>query len=94
MRKFASVIALGAAAALLLSGCTPATPPTTAPPTDAPPADVGFPADSVIGVSLPQKTSENWVLAEALFNDGLRVAGYQPAVSFADGGDTEQQRTK
>ena len=51
----------------------------------------GFPAGSTIGVSLPQKTSENWVLAEGLFNDGLKAAGYNPMVTFADGGVTEQQ---
>ena len=51
----------------------------------------GFPADSTIGVSLPQKTSENWVLAEGYFNDGLKAAGYKPMVTFADGGVPEQQ---
>ena len=30
-----------------------------------------FPKDSLIGVALPQKTSENWVLAEKLFNDRM-----------------------
>jgi putative multiple sugar transport system substrate-binding protein len=50
-----------------------------------------FPAGSTIGVSLPQKTSENWVLAEGLFNDGLTKAGYKPMVNFANGGVTDQQ---
>ncbi len=41
--------------------------------------------------ALPQKTSENWVLAESLFNDGLTQAGFQKDVQFANGGVGEQQ---
>lgn len=48
-------------------------------------------ADAVIGVALPQKTSENWVLAEELFNDGLAEAGFEPIVQFGNSGVTEQQ---
>ncbi len=51
----------------------------------------GFAQNSVIGVALPQKTSENWVLAEGLFNDGLKSAGFTPNVQFANGGVSEQQ---
>ncbi|MEW1950509.1 sugar-binding protein [Pseudarthrobacter sp902506025] len=51
----------------------------------------GFPQDSSIGVALPQKTSENWVLAEKLFNDGLNGAGFKADVQFANGGVSEQQ---
>jgi putative multiple sugar transport system substrate-binding protein len=50
-----------------------------------------FPKDSSIGVALPQKTSENWVLAEKLFNDGLNGAGFKADVQFANGGVSEQQ---
>ena len=50
-----------------------------------------YPKDSSIGVSLPQKTSENWVLSEKLFNDGLKEAGFKPDVQFANGGVSEQQ---
>jgi putative multiple sugar transport system substrate-binding protein len=50
-----------------------------------------FPKDSLIGVALPQKTSENWVLAEKLFNDGLNGAGFKADVQFANGGVSEQQ---
>ncbi len=46
---------------------------------------------SSIGVALPQKTSENWVLAEKLFNDGLNGAGFKADVQFANGGVSEQQ---
>lgn len=51
----------------------------------------GFAKDATIGVALPQKTSENWVLAEGLFNDGLKQAGFKPSVQFANGGVSEQQ---
>lgn len=51
----------------------------------------GFEAGSKIGVSLPQKTSENWVLAEGLFTDQLKAAGFEPIVQFANGGAPEQQ---
>jgi len=64
---------------------------TSAPAGDSITPSTGFPAGATIGVSLPQKTSENWVLAEGLFNTGLTKAGYKPMVSFADGGVTEQQ---
>jgi putative multiple sugar transport system substrate-binding protein len=50
-----------------------------------------FPKDALIGVALPQKTSENWVLAEKLFNDGLTGAGFKADVQFANGGVSEQQ---
>ena len=51
----------------------------------------GFAQDSLIGVALPQKTSENWVLAEKLFNDDLTKAGLQAFVQFANSGVPEQQ---
>jgi putative multiple sugar transport system permease protein len=51
----------------------------------------GFAPGSLIGVSLPQKTSENWVLAERLFQDGLKEAGFRSDVQFANGGVPEQQ---
>lgn len=51
----------------------------------------GFPPGSLIGVALPQKTSENWVLAEQLFRDGLGAAGFRFDVQFANGGVPEQQ---
>lgn len=51
----------------------------------------GFSADAKIGVSLPQKTSENWVLAENLFNKDLKDAGFKPTVQFANNGASEQQ---
>ncbi|GAB2453538.1 putative multiple sugar transport system substrate-binding protein [Conyzicola lurida] len=43
----------------------------------------GFAADSLIGVALPDKTSENWVLAGGLFEDGLADAGFEGDVQYA-----------
>lgn len=93
MKKLTTgLVAVGAAAALLLSGCASSereeTPEET---TGTETAEAGFAADATIGVALPQKTSENWVLAEELFNDGLTEAGFKPIVQFANNGVTEQQ---
>ncbi len=90
MRKFAkSLAAIAAISALTLTGCgreeeQPAT-------EGGGEAAAGFEEGAAIGVALPQKTSENWVLAEQLFNDGLTEAGYEADVQFANGGVSEQQ---
>jgi putative multiple sugar transport system substrate-binding protein len=93
MKKLtAALVAAGAAGALLLTGCSSerggSTEETAGGTTEE---TSGFAADATIGVALPQKTSENWVLAEELFNDGLEEAGFTPIVQFANGGVTEQQ---
>ncbi|PQZ57486.1 MULTISPECIES: sugar-binding protein [unclassified Microbacterium] len=53
----------------------------------------GFAADATIGVALPDKTSENWVLAGQLFTDGLKKAGFKADVQYAPASNTvaEQQ---
>ena len=43
----------------------------------------GFGKDATIGVALPTKTSENWVLAGKLFTDGLKAAGFKSDVQYA-----------
>ncbi|MDP9793596.1 putative multiple sugar transport system substrate-binding protein [Catenuloplanes nepalensis] len=48
----------------------------------------GFAADSLIGVALPAKTSENWVLAVDLFTNGLKEAGFQADVQSAGASTT------
>ena len=91
MKKFAAAaIAVGAAGALVLTGCS-SNARTTSGSSASASAAKGFAADATIGVALPQKTSENWVLAESLFNDGLKAAGFKPLVQFANGGVSEQQ---
>jgi putative multiple sugar transport system substrate-binding protein len=93
MKKLtAALVAAGAAGALLLTGCSSERSGSTTDPTDSTSeAGGGFAADATIGVALPQKTSENWVLAEQLFKDGLTEAGFDPIVQFANSGVTEQQ---
>jgi len=79
--------ALVAVAALTLSGCQ-------ARSDDAGDAgEAGFAADATIGVALPDKTSENWVLAGQLFTDGLEEAGFKADVQYAPASNTvaEQQ---
>ncbi|MFI5841685.1 substrate-binding domain-containing protein [Catenuloplanes sp. NPDC051500] len=51
-------------------------------------ASGGFPADSLIGVALPSKTSENWVLAGDLFTKGLADAGFKADVQYAGASTT------
>ena len=85
-KTFRSMAVILAVSSLALAGCgrteTPAASEGAAP---------GFAADSTIGVALPQKTSENWVLAESLFNKGLTDAGFKADVQFANAGVSEQQ---
>ncbi len=93
MRSLTKLMAVSAVAALALTGCGRADEDTPAATSSggASGATGGFAADSLIGVSLPQKTSENWVLAENLFKDGLAAAGFKADVQFANGGVGEQQ---
>jgi len=48
----------------------------------------GFAADALIGVALPSKTSENWVLAGDLFTNGLKEAGFKSDVQYAGASTT------
>jgi putative multiple sugar transport system substrate-binding protein len=81
------IAALATVSVLALSGCGRGD--TAAASTTS--SASGFNKDSVIGVALPQKTSENWVLAEKLFNEQLTADGYKATVQFANGGVTDQQ---
>ena len=79
MRKHVITTAAIAALALLaVSGCSSR---NTAGSGTA--AAAGFAKDAVIGVALPSKTSENWVLAGGLFTDGLKAAGFKGDVQYA-----------
>ncbi len=83
---FKAMLAVSAVAALALTGCGRQ---DTATSTSS--GSGAAASGTMIGVALPQKTSENWVLAENLFNDGLKAAGFTPNVQFANGGVSEQQ---
>jgi putative multiple sugar transport system substrate-binding protein len=77
MRKIAlATVAVAAAAALALSGCS-----SRGSGTDS--SAAGFDKGATIGVALPTKTSENWVLAGGLFTDGLKAAGFKGDVQYA-----------
>ncbi|MGA4508546.1 substrate-binding domain-containing protein [Propionibacteriaceae bacterium G1746] len=90
MKKFTkALVALVAAGALALTGCGNSERDGSG--TQSSGAAGGFDKGALIGVALPQKTSENWVLAEQLFKDGLKEAGYESDVQFANGGVSEQQ---
>ncbi|WP_168581279.1 substrate-binding domain-containing protein [Gephyromycinifex aptenodytis] len=94
-RTTTTVVALAAASILALTGCGRGDTSGGAGANPSAGGDAsaaqGFPADSLIGVALPQKTSENWVLAEGLFNKGLADAGFKADVQFANAGVSEQQ---
>lgn len=92
MKKIAlAATAVAAAAALALSGCSSDRGGGSGggESTDS----AGFAADATIGIALPDKTSENWVLAGGLFEDGLKAAGFNPDVQYAPASNTvaEQQ---
>jgi putative multiple sugar transport system substrate-binding protein len=80
-------VAAGAIALLALTACSSerSGSDSTATATDA---AKGFAADSLIGVALPAKTSQNWVLAGDLFTNGLKEAGFQSDVQYAGSSTT------
>ena len=94
-RFLLSAGALLAAAALALTGCSSERGGGSGDSggTDSGAASTGFEEGATIGVALPDKTSENWVLAGKLFTDGLEEAGYQADVQYAPASNTvaEQQ---
>ena len=89
MRKFAlATVAVAAAAALALSGCS------SRDGSSGSSTASGFAKDATIGVALPTKTSENWVLAGGLFTDGLKAAGFKGDVQYAGGSGVSDQQSQ
>jgi putative multiple sugar transport system substrate-binding protein len=82
---FAKTVAIGAISMLALTACGGGRDEKTG-GSDAPAK--GFAANSLIGVALPAKTSENWVLAGDLFTNGLKEAGFQSDVQYAGASTT------
>ena len=82
---FAKTVAIGAISMLALTACGGGRDEETG-GSDAPAK--GFAANSLIGVALPAKTSENWVLAGDLFTNGLKEAGFQSDVQYAGASTT------
>lgn len=91
MKKIALAVTALAVAALALSACSNAR--TDAGAGGDASAAAGFAADATIGVALPDKTSENWVLAGDLFTKDLEAAGFKADVQYAPASNTvaEQQ---
>lgn len=89
MRRIVTVAALAAVTALALAGCSTRTEEAGG----GGEAEVGFAADSLIGVALPDGTSENWVIAQDLFSEALEGAGFEADVQNApaSGAVAEQQ---
>jgi len=87
-----SATAIVVAGAFALTGCS-GNRGGAAPAGSESAAAAGFDAGAKIGVALPDKTSENWVLAGQLFTDGLTKAGFKPDVQYAPASNTvaEQQ---
>ncbi|GLY29118.1 sugar-binding protein [Kineosporia sp. NBRC 101731] len=77
---------VGAAALLALTACGSERDGETGSDSAAP--EKGFAQNSLIGVALPAKTSENWVLAGDLFTQGLKDAGFQADVQYAGASTT------
>lgn len=96
-RKLFSVTAVGAVGlALAVSGCSQRADSGTssgpgAESSTGAGAGAGFPQGSLIGVALPQKTSQNWQDAQRLFPEKLTAAGFTSQVQFANSGVAEQQ---
>ncbi|WP_405096887.1 substrate-binding domain-containing protein [Micromonospora sp. NBC_01412] len=86
MRNFlGKSVAIGAIAALALTACGSG---RDEEPGSSGGDAKGFAANSLIGVALPAKTSENWVLAGDLFTNGLKEAGFSSDVQYAGASTT------
>ncbi|GAA2052952.1 sugar-binding protein [Leifsonia soli] len=91
MRKIAlATVAVAAATALALTGCSGSGRGGSGDGSSA----SGFAKDATIGVALPTKTSENWVLAGGLFEDGLKEAGFKGDVQYAGGSGVSDQQSQ
>ncbi len=84
-RMLIKSLAVGTAAVLALTACTNEREKAGS---DTSGDAKGFAKDALIGVALPSKTSENWVLAGDLFTNGLKDAGFQSDVQYAGASTT------
>jgi putative multiple sugar transport system substrate-binding protein len=83
---FGKTVAIGTVAMLALSACGGGREGDSGSGSEG--GASGFAANSLIGVALPAKTSENWVLAGDLFTSGLKDAGFQADVQYAGASTT------
>jgi putative multiple sugar transport system substrate-binding protein len=81
MRKFAiTTTAIAAVAFMALAGCSSR---EDAGGGSGDGGAAGFEEGSLIGVALPDRTSENWVIAGGLFEDAIEEAGFEGDVQYA-----------
>lgn len=85
-KKLLGAIAISAVAGLVLAGCG------TGRDGGGTDGGEGISEDARIGVALPDRTSENWVLAGDLFVDGLEEAGFEPDVQYAGSNNPVQDQ--
>src|SRR4030065_1100844 len=94
MFKKSSLYALMAilfVAAMVLSGCAPASP--TAPPqeTAAPEATQPPAAELSVGIVLPTQDEPRWIQDETRFKDAFAAAGYDVQILFSDGDSAKEK---
>ncbi len=90
-RKFLAAAATAAVLALSVTGCSQRAADPGASGGASGSSAAGFAKGSLIGVALPQKTSQNWVDAQSEFPKDLKAAGFTSQVQFANSGVAEQQ---
>ncbi|MGB8021270.1 MAG: sugar-binding protein [Candidatus Nanopelagicales bacterium] len=88
-KRSVGLVALVAASVLSLGACSSSSDRGTT--TESTAASTGFPADSVIGVSLPWLGTQNWKEAEDFFDAQLTAAGFKPLIQAADNKVPQQQ---
>jgi putative multiple sugar transport system substrate-binding protein len=82
-RVMITAAAVASAAVLALAGCAGGGGTRGGEEAAGGDAASGFEEGSVIGVALPDKTSENWTIAGEIFTEALTDAGYEPNVQYA-----------
>lgn len=88
-KRSVGLVALVAASVLSLGACSSSSDRGTT--TESTAASSGFPADSVIGVSLPWLGTQNWKEAQEQFKSQLTAAGFKPLIQAADNKVPQQQ---
>ena len=81
-KKLLAIAAVTAISAMALTGCS------SRAGSGSSTSAVSIPKGSTIGVALPAKTSQNWVLAKAAFEKALEKAGFKADVQYAAASNT------
>lgn len=90
-RKIFIAAASAVAITLSMSACSQRSPGDASSAGAGGSSTSGFAKGSLIGVALPQKTSQNWVDAQSEFPKEIKAAGFTSQVQFANSGVAEQQ---